>query len=214
METLTNSQYTLNKELQSQITPESAIELLRQGNDRFLENKLINRDLHMQVKATAKGQFPFAAVLGCIDSRVPSEAIFDLGIGDIFNVRIAGNFVNDDILGSLEFACKVAGAKVILVLGHTSCGAVKGAIGDVELGNLTGMLEKIKPAVKIAKASNGKHDHDSPEFANEVAHMNVIVNINAILERSTVLKEMHENGEIALAGAMYDVETGKVNFIQ
>ena len=213
METTIDNSVALTKDVQDAITPDAAIQMLKEGNKRFLENKRVNRDLHKQVSDTSTGQFPFAAVLGCIDSRVPSETIFDQGIGDIFNVRIAGNFVNEDILGSLEFACKVAGSKAILILGHTSCGAVKGAINDVELGNLTGMPNKIKPAVKVAKAAAGSSAPDSADFVQEVARANVLLNINAILEKSDVLREMHSNGEIAIQGGMYDVSTGKVEFL-
>ncbi len=204
----------LDKQAQDSITPLRAVELLKEGNERFVEDRRLDRNHHDQIKQTSTGQYPFAAVLSCIDSRVPAELVFDLGIGDIFNVRIAGNFINDDILGSLEFACKVAGAKAILILGHSSCGAVKGAIQEVELGNLTGMLDKIKPAVNATKAVHGNKPHDHPEFIQGVARTNVIMNMYSILQKSQVLKEMHDNGEITLVGGMYNVETGNVEFIE
>ena len=187
---------------------------LKEGNERFLANQQKGHDYHEQIKQTAGGQKPFAAVLGCIDSRVPAEIVFDQGIGDIFNVRIAGNFINDDILGSLEFACKVAGSKVIVVLGHTSCGAVKGACDHVELGKLTGMLANITPAVNSISGHDDNRSSSNPEFVQAVADSNVHMNVKAITERSDVLREMHENGEIAIVGAMYDVSSGKVTCME
>lgn len=203
-----------SKETQAMITPEKALQLLKEGNIRFQNNLQVSRDLTEQVKDTSQGQFPFATVLGCIDSRVPAELVFDQGIGDIFNIRIAGNFVNDDILGSMEFASKLAGTKLILVLGHTACGAVKGACDDAKLGNLTGMLDKIKPAVQAIKVPENPTLRTSAnaDFVNSVAEQNVITAITDIREKSPVLAEMEANGEIAILGAMYNIENGEVNF--
>lgn len=205
--------YAFDKETQESISPDQALQILKEGNQRFVENQRLNRDLHVQMDGTANGQFPFAALLGCIDSRVPAELIFDLGIGDIFNTRIAGNFVNEDILGSLEFACRVAGAKVILVLGHTHCGAVKGACDDVVLGNLTGMLERIKPAVAGITDETENRTSSNPEFVQKVADLNVQLTIENIKKQSPVLKEMLDAGDIAIAGGMYNIETGEVTFM-
>ncbi len=191
---------------------ENFIDKLKEGNQRFLAGKQKDYNYAEQVKATAGGQKPFAAVLGCIDSRVPAEVVFDQGIGDIFNVRIAGNFVNDDILGSLEFACKVAGSKVIVVLGHTSCGAVKGACDKVELGKLTGMLDNLNPAVQSVEAEFDEKSSKNTAFVQAVADANVLLTIKAIKAGSEVLAEMIDNNEIAVVGAMYDVATGKVDF--
>lgn len=204
---------TLTKELQAEITPEIAIQKLREGNQRFVNEGITPRNFHEQIKLTSTGQYPFAAVVGCIDSRVPAEIIFDQGIGDIFNARIAGNFVNTDILGSLEFACKVAGAKAIVVLGHTQCGAVKGACDDVKLGNLSSMLENIKPAVDAIKDET-ERSSKNPEFVQKVADMNVKLTISQIKKDSEVLSEMLEKGEIAIMGGMFDVNTGKVEFFE
>ena len=204
---------TQNAQSQADILPVKAIELLKEGNARFLEKKQLNRDLHQQIEETSAGQYPFAAVVSCIDSRIPTEVVFDQGIGDIFNARVAGNIVNEDILGSLEFACKLAGAKAILVMGHTACGAVKGACDDAKLGNLTQMLDKIKPAVEQTKTAEGEaRNSGNDEFVNKVADKNVELTIENIKEKSSVLKEMLDNNEIVIAGAMYDVQTGKVTF--
>jgi len=189
--------------------------LLVQGNKRFIDGQVLNRDLHAQIKDTSTGQYPFATVISCIDSRIPTEVIFDQGIGDIFNARIAGNFVNEDILGSLEFACKLAGSKVIVVMGHTSCGAVKGACDHAELGNLTQMLDKIQPAVKAIRTKPGeKRNSKNLNFVNRVARKNVKLTIKDIKKNSPVLKEMFDNGEIDIVGAMYSVETGAVTFLK
>jgi carbonic anhydrase len=201
-----------SKEKQDAISPKMAIDLLKAGNKRFVENTRVNRDLSLQVAQTADGQYPFAVVLGCIDSRVPAELIFDQGIGDLFIARVAGNFVNEDILGSLEFACKVAGAKAVVVLGHSSCGAVKGACDDVKLGNLTHMLANIMPAVDSVKDANGERNSSNPEFVQKVADANVCLTIDKIKEQSPVLKEMFDNDEIEIVGGMYDVASGLVKF--
>ncbi len=205
---------TQTAESQAAITPEMALDILKEGNSRFVENRRLARNLNEQTSQTGSGQFPFAAVLGCIDSRVPAELVFDQGIGDIFNVRIAGNFVNSDILGSLEFACKVAGSKAIVVLGHTKCGAVKGACDNVQLGNLTVMLDKLKPALDAVTDEQNDRSSGNATFVQNVADMNVKLAINAIKQQSPVLREMHDNGEIAIVGGMYNVETGRVTYLQ
>lgn len=203
---------TLNKELQQQISPADALQRFKEGNERFLNQKNASRDLLQQVQDTSNGQWPFAVVLSCIDSRNPAELIFDQGIGDIFNVRIAGNVVNEDILGSMEFACKVAGAKFILVLGHTKCGAVKGACDQVEMGNLTTLLKKLEPAVKAERTETDNRNSGNAGFVEKVAEINVVRNVQEIMDRSPILREMVEKGEIGIAGGMYDVATGKVDF--
>lgn len=204
------------KETQAAMTPASALDELKVGNERFQKSLKADRNLLGQVTDTSTGQYPFATILSCIDSRVSSELIFDQGIGDIFSVRIAGNFVNQDILGSMEFACKLAGTKLIVVLGHTSCGAVKGACDNAELGNLTSMLAKIKPAVNAIKepADVSLRNSSNIEFVNNVAEKNVNLTIQKILEDSSVLAEMHENGEIDIIGGMYDIKTGAVTFYE
>ena len=206
---------TSNKESQDSTTPERALEILREGNKRFQARSGVDRDLIQQVHETQGGQWPIAAVLGCIDSRVSPELVFDQGVGDIFSARVAGNFVNGDILGSLEFACKVAGSKLVVVLGHTSCGAVKGACDKVELGNLTSMLANITPAVDavIDPRDEALRNSGNPDFVQSVALMNVRMNRDAIMKQSDVLREMSEGGEIIVAGAMYDVASGAVNFL-
>ncbi|RKN83008.1 carbonic anhydrase family protein [Ulvibacterium marinum] len=203
------------KETQSAISPDSAISLLREGNKRFLENKKANRDLLEQVRDTASGQYPFATILSCIDSRVSAELIFDQGVGDIFSARVAGNIVNEDVLGSIEFACKLAGTKVVVILGHTACGAVKGACDDAKMGNLTILLNKIKPAVKAVTepAEADLRSSRNLDFVNEVAEKNVQLTIENTRRMSPILREMEENGEIKIVGAMYDVLNGKVTFI-
>ena len=204
------------KESQNNITPQMSIDILKQGNLRFQKNIKADRNLIEQVTETSTGQFPFATILSCIDSRVSSELIFDQGIGDIFSVRIAGNFVNDDILGSMEFACKLAGTKLIVVLGHTACGAVKGACDDAKLGKLTGMLEKIKPAVKAVKTpeDNSLRNSSNIDFVNKVAKENVNLTIEAILRESDVLKEMHDLKELKIVGGMYRIQDGGVEFFE
>lgn len=198
---------------QAAISPNTAIQMLKDGNSRFLAGEAINRDLNAQVAQTATGQYPFAVILSCIDSRIPTEIIFDQGIGDVFNARVAGNFVNEDILGSMEFACKLAGSKVVVVMGHTSCGAVKGACDHAELGNLTQMLDKIMPAVNAIETPEGEERNSKNiNFVNKVAEKNVQLTIEDIKAKSPVLAEMYENKEIDIVGAMYDVKSGKVTF--
>ncbi|MDG1054109.1 MAG: carbonic anhydrase family protein [Flavobacteriaceae bacterium] len=203
------------KASQDAISPAKALELLKEGNQRFTAKQQVERDLNLQVEQTSTGQFPFATVLSCIDSRVPAELVFDQGIGDIFSVRIAGNFVNSDILGSMEFASKLAGTKLILVLGHTACGAVKGACDHAELGNLTGMLDKIAPAVEAVTEPAAAADRTSAniDFVNAVGAKNVTLTIERIREESPVLAEMEQAGEIQIVGGMYDIATGQVNFL-
>ncbi len=203
---------TLTRELQSAITPAKAIELLKEGNKRFLNNLKFNRNLLQQVNETSDGQHPFAVILSCIDSRTSAELIFDQGLGDIFSVRIAGNIINEDILGSMEFGCKVAGAKVIFVLGHTKCGAVKGACDHVEMGNLTHLLSKIQPAVEAEKTVSADRNSKNSEFVEKVATINVKRTVDEILKQSPVIAEMVSKGEIAIAGGMYDVSSGEVEF--
>ena len=203
---------TLTKELRDSITPLMAIDLLKLGNKRFVDNLKMNRNLLQQVNETSDGQHPFAVILSCIDSRTSAELIFDQGLGDVFSVRIAGNIQNEDILGSLEFSCKVAGAKVIVVLGHTRCGAVKGACDHVELGNLTALLSKLKPALNAEISEAKNRTSGNAEFVEKVAALNVHITMKQVLKNSSVLKEMIENDEIGLIGGMYDVETGVVDF--
>lgn len=197
----------------NQVSPQTALQFLKEGNLRFVEKQMINRDLPNEAKITSEGQHPFALILNCIDSRVPAELIFDQGIGDIFNTRIAGNIINDDIIGSMEFSCKLAGAKLIVVLGHTSCGAVKGACDHVKLGNLSGLLKKIEPAINSIKTTEGT-DRSSKniEFVNRVAEKNIELVMEDIKQESDVLNKMISNKEIMLIGAMYDISTGVVTF--
>lgn len=202
------------RETQATMTPEKSLEYLKEGNVRFQQNLKANRNLLEQVNDTSDGQFPFATILSCIDSRVSAELVFDQGLGDIFSIRIAGNFVNPDILGSMEFASKLAGTKLIVVLGHTSCGAVKGACDDAKLGNLTGMLAKIKPAVEATFEPTDPSIRNSgnKDFVDNVAAKNVEMTIANILKDSPVLAEMQDKGEIKVVGAMYDINTGAVEF--
>ena len=205
---------TITKEAQENLTPVAAIQLLKEGNQRFVNNLRFNRNLLQQVNETAKGQYPFATILSCIDSRAPAELVFDQGLGDVFSVRIAGNVVNEDILGSMEFSCKVAGSKVIMVLGHTSCGAIKGACDKAELGHLTGLLNKIKPAIDIENTHQDNRSGSNLAFVDDVAHINVKQSMDEILQKSDVLREMQQQGEIVLIGGMYDVSTGEVSFFE
>lgn len=202
------------KDTQDQMTPHLAKNALVDGNTRFVQGQQVDRNLMTQVDQTSTGQFPFATVLSCIDSRVSSELIFDQGIGDIFSVRIAGNFVNEDILGSMEFACKLAGTKLVVVLGHTACGAVKGACDHARLGNLTTLINKIEPAVEAVTEPQDKSLRNSAniDFVNEVAKKNVYMTIDNIRKSSQVLKDMEDAGEIEIVGGMYDIKTGKVTF--
>jgi carbonic anhydrase len=200
------------KETQANLTPRKALEILKEGNERFIHNLKVQRDLLEQVNDTREGQWPFAIILSCIDSRTSSELIFDQGLGDIFSVRIAGNIVNTDILGSMEFACKLAGSKLIVVLGHTKCGAIKGACDHVEMGNLTELLAKLQPAVYQENETKQNRNSKNKEFVENVSEINVKRNVKNIIERSFILEQMVENGEIGVVGAMYDIETGAVKF--
>ena len=204
------------KETQASMTSEKSLQELKEGNKRFQANQKADRNLKEQVADTSGGQYPFATILSCIDSRVSSELIFDQGIGDVFSARIAGNFVNDDILGSMEFACKLVGTKLIVVLGHTACGAVKGACDDAKLGKLTGMLEKIKPAVNSVSEPEDPNLRNSSniEFVNNVAEKNVHLTIDKIKADSEVLDKMVQNNEINIVGGMYDVQSGAVTFYE
>jgi len=204
------------RETQATMTPQKSLQYLKEGNQRFQNNLKANRNLLEQVNDTSDGQFPFATILSCIDSRVSAELVFDQGLGDIFSVRIAGNFVNEDILGSMEFASKLAGTKLIVVLGHTSCGAVKGACDNAKMGNLTKLIEKITPAVNAVSEPKDKSLRNSKnlEFVDNVAKKNVQLTIDRIHSESPILSEMEENGEILIIGAMYDVNNGEVIFFE
>ena len=202
------------KETQATMTPNKALDFLKEGNQRFQNNLKANRNLLEQVNDTSEGQFPFATILSCIDSRVSAELVFDQGLGDIFSIRIAGNFSNEDILGSMEFGCKLAGTKLVVVLGHTSCGAIKGACDHARLGNLTALINKIEPAVDAVTEPKDESQRNSKnlEFVDKVAEKNVLLTINNIRQHSPVLAEMEDNGEIKIVGAMYDISTGEVVF--
>ena len=203
---------TLTKEMQAAISPSTALELLVDGNKRFVNNLKVNRNLLQQANETSDGQHPFAVILSCIDSRTSAELIFDQGLGDIFSVRIAGNIINEDILGSMEFACKVAGSKIIVVLGHTKCGAVKGACDHVEMGNLTALLTKIRPAVDDELTTTENRNSGNSEFVEKVATINVKRMVHEITERSPILKEMISGGQIGIVGGTHDIANGEVKF--
>jgi len=202
------------KETQAAMTPESSLQALKDGNQRFINASQLVRDLNAQVDATSMGQYPFATVLHCIDSRVSAEHVFDQGIGDLFSIRIAGNFVNEDILGSMEFACKLAGTKVLVVLGHTACGAVKGACDHARMGNLTALINKIEPAVDAVELPVDESIRNSSNinFVNSVAAKNVEMTLIDIRKKSEILKEMEANGDLIIIGGMYDISNGKVTF--
>ncbi len=203
---------TLTKEMQAAITPSIALGLLNEGNKRFVNNLKVNRNLLQQANETSDGQHPFAVILSCIDSRTSAELIFDQGLGDIFSVRIAGNIINEDILGSMEFGCKVAGAKIIVVLGHTKCGAVMGACDHMEMGNLTALLTKIRPAVDDEIITIENRNSNNTQFVENVIIINVKRTVKSIMERSTILKEMIEKGQIGIIGGTHDIATGTVTF--
>jgi carbonic anhydrase len=203
---------SLTKEERDKMTPSQVVQELTKGNERFRAGKMVNRDYLAQQRSTAGGQYPAAVVLGCVDSRAPAEIIFDAGIGDTFNARIAGNVVNDDLLGSMEFACAVAGAKVVLVFGHTACGAVKGAIDDVEMGNLTGLLARIKPAISMTKF-DGEKSSKNPTYVDAVARTNVVLALDNIRRRSPILEDLEKKGSIQITGAMYNLANGMVEFV-
>lgn len=205
---------TLTKEMQAQLSPAKALELLKEGNKRFVNNLKVNRNLLQQVNETAEGQYPFAFILSCIDSRTSAELIFDQGLGDIFSCRIAGNVLNQDILGSMEFACKIAGSKIIVVLGHTRCGAVKGACDDMQMGHLSTLLEKVKPAVNAESTTTENRNSANSSFVENVAKLNVRHTLNQIPQQSPILAELIQHGKVVLIGAMYNVETGQVEFYE
>jgi len=205
---------TLTKEMQNAISPSMALDLLKEGNRRFVNNLKINRNLLQQANETSDGQHPFAVILSCIDSRTSAELIFDQGLGDVFSIRIAGNIVNEDILGSMEFGCKVAGAKIIVVLGHTKCGAIKGACDNVELGNLTNLISKIKPAVDQETATSNNRTSSNANFVENVAELNVSLSVKNILLHSPIIAKMVKNEEIGIVGAVHDIKTGEVKFFE
>ena len=205
---------THSKETQNSLTPDTALQILKEGNNRFVNNLKANRNLLQQVNETAAGQFPFATILSCIDSRVSAELVFDQGLGDIFSIRIAGNILNEDILGSMEFATKVVGTKVIVVLGHTKCGAIVGACNHVELGHLTTLLNKIKPAIEQEKTTAEQRDGSNVTFVKNVTENNVHLTIERIRKESPVIKELEDQGAIKIVGGLYDVETGHVTFYE
>ena len=202
----------LTDEEQNALTPDMVIQSLKEGNARFMRNDLTARDHSAQVRESVKAQFPKAIVLSCVDSRVPVEDVFDRGIGDVFVARVAGNFVNEDILGSMEFACKVSGSKLVLVMGHEHCGAVKSAVDDVKLGNITPMLSKIRPAVEMVEYE-GDRTSKNQEFVQMVNISNVQNTLERIRKESPILKEMEDNGEIKIVGAVYDMDNGKVTML-
>lgn len=203
---------TLTKELQDSITPTLALDLLKEGNLRFVNNLKANRNLLQQANETSDGQHPFATILSCIDSRTSAEIIFDQGLGDIFSIRVAGNIINEDILGSMEFACKLAGSKIIVVLGHNKCGAIRGACDHVEMGHLTGLLSKIQPAIDAEKTIEEDRTSSNEDFVSKVTLINVKQAIKNISQKSPILKEMIEKGEIQVVGGVHDLVTGKVEF--
>ncbi|MET2986380.1 carbonic anhydrase family protein [Aureibaculum conchae] len=202
----------LTKEQQDALTPDMVIQSFKEGNERFMRNDLTARNHSEQIRKSTSAQYPKAIVLSCVDSRVPVEDVFDRGIGDVFVARVAGNFVNEDILGSMEFACKVSGSKLVLVMGHEHCGAVKAAVDDVKLGNITPMLSKIRPAVESV-VYDGQRDSKNEEFVHMACESNIKNTINNIRSNSPILKEMEDNGEIKIVGAVYDMDNGKVTFM-
>jgi carbonic anhydrase len=207
-----HDRHVLTEQSRAELSPQDMIRLLQEGNQRFVDGEWVNWDYRHEQVDTSAGQSPGAIILGCIDSRVPAEIIFNLRIGDIFNARVAGNVIDEDIAGSIEYACKVAGSKIILVMGHTNCGAVKGAIDQVELGTLTQLLAKIKPAIDAVQDVEGERTTKNSAFVSAVAKMNVVLTMDNIRDISPVLKKMEDNNEINIVGAMYDVETGTVEF--
>ena len=204
----------LTAEQQAALTPDVVLQSLKDGNKRFMNNQITARDHSAMVRNSANGQYPKAVILSCLDSRIPVEDVFDKGIGDIFVARVAGNVVNEDILGSMEYGCKVSGAKLILVLGHQSCGAVKSAIDDVKLGNITELLAKIKPAVTESQNFKGEKTSKDKDYVDEVGHNNVLNAIETIKTKSPVLKEMLDKKEIRIVGGYYDMQTGEVKFME
>jgi carbonic anhydrase len=205
---------TLTKEAQKLITPARALKTLKDGNKRFIKNLQVNRNLLQQVNETSEGQFPFAAILSCIDSRTSAELIFDQGLGDIFSIRIAGNILNEDIVASMEFACKVAGSKLIVVLGHTKCGAIVGACNHVKLGHLTNLLHKIEPAIDMEHEIADNRTGENEEFVNHVTKNNVLLTVEEIKRESSIIADLVEKKELRIVGGLYHVETGEVEFFE
>jgi len=203
---------THSKETLSHLTPDLALAILKEGNDRFVKNLKANRNLLQQVNETSNGQFPFATILSCIDSRTSAELIFDQGLGDIFSIRIAGNILNEDILGSMEFATKIMGTKIIVVLGHTKCGAIEGACNHIEMGNLTALLNKIKPAIEQEKATTENRTGTNEAFVKNVAALNVFLTIDRIKAESPIIAALEQQSAIKIIGGLYDVDNGSVSF--
>ncbi|OXA74415.1 carbonic anhydrase [Flavobacterium aquidurense] len=206
--------YTHSKETQGSLTPTSALEILKAGNERFVNNLKANRNLLQQVNETSGGQFPFATILSCIDSRTSAELIFDQGLGDVFSIRIAGNILNEDILGSMEYATKIVGTRVLVILGHTNCGAITGACNHIEMGNLTTLLNKIKPAIVNETATKENRDGSNANFVKNVTEINVHLTIERVRKESPIIAELEQKEQIKIVGALYDVETGKVKFYE
>jgi carbonic anhydrase len=205
---------TQTKETQQNLSPDKALQILKEGNNRFLNNLKANRNLLQQVNETAEGQFPFATILSCIDSRTSAELIFDQGLGDIFSIRIAGNILNEDILGSMEFATKVVGTKIIVVLGHTKCGAIVGACNHVEMGNLTTLLNKVQPAIFAEKETRENRTGSNEKFVNNVTELNVKLTIDRIRRESPIITSLEQEGKIKIVGGIYNVQSGKVTFFE
>lgn len=201
---------THSKDFFDNLSPRQAFDLLKEGNGRFMQNLKLNRNLHQQLEETVQAQYPYIVALSCMDSRTSVELIFDQGIGEIFSIRVAGNIINDDILASMEYACGVVGSKLILVVGHTRCGAIKAATENVELGHITALLEKIKPAIANTEASG----EQKTIFAEKVAYSNVFHSISEILDRSSIIKDLYDAGKIGIVGGMFSLENGRVHFIQ
>lgn len=206
--------YTHSKETQGSLTPTSALDILKAGNERFVNNLKANRNLLQQVNETSGGQFPFATILSCIDSRTSAELIFDQGLGDVFSIRIAGNILNEDILGSMEYATKIVGTRVLVILGHTNCGAITGACNHIEMGNLTTLLNKIKPAIVNETATKENRDGSNANFVKNVTEINVHLTIERVRKESPIIAELEQKEQIKIVGALYDVETGKVQFYE
>ncbi len=205
---------THTRETQNLLTPELALEILKEGNERFVNNIKANRNLLQQVNETSAGQFPFAAILSCIDSRTSAELIFDQGLGDILSIRIAGNILNEDILGSMELACKIAGSKLIVVLGHTKCGAIEGACNNIVLGNITKLLNKIKPAIELETKTTAERNGNNKTFIQNVTENNVFITVKKIKEQSSILNEMEQKKQIKIVGGLHDIDTGQVTFYE
>ncbi len=205
---------TATKESRDKLNPETALNILKQGNERFVNNINTHRNLLQQVNETSAGQFPFACVLSCIDSRTSAELIFDQGLGDIFSIRIAGNILNEDILGSMEYACKIAGSKLVVVLGHTKCGAIQGACDNIEMGNITALLSKIKPAIAKETKTASNRDSTNKEFVDNVTTNNIFNTVQQIKIQSQLLSEMEQTKQIKIVGGLYDLDTGKVTFYE